>query len=213
MGEKSAGAQKNCSSKSKMPLDLGAPNDKDWFQSDTFKESDLEDNMPCNSKRWKRKASKVLSPLITVTKTPSPQKRRRHWRKEVACATAPPTQFMAANIEGLNAMSDLGATLSLLQSLGLTLQPTIKVPHVYSEVVTSNANLESQLLSCDTSSTESSDCEARTPKEKANRIRVAARNKVKKANALAENRKKVGLKPYIINIDAYCRQNGPHWGL
>ena len=55
--------------------------------------------------------------------------------------------------------------------------------------------------------------EAVTPKEKANRIRTACRLKIKKPKALTEKRKKASLKPYVINIDAYCRQNGPYSGL
>ena len=166
--------------------------------------------MPASRKGWKRKASKVSSPLITSTKTPSLRKRRQHSRKEVTPTTAPPIHPMAASIESLNAMPNLGATLSLLQSLGLTLQPAISVPHVATKVVTSKTNPESQLLSSDSSSTDSSDCEAVTPKEKASRIRAACRLKIKKAKALTEKKKKAGLKPYVISIDAYCRQNGPH---
>ena len=66
------------------------------------------------------------------------------------------------------------------------------------QFVTYKAEFETQLLSLDSSSGNDSDREEKTPKEKASRTR---------AKVVTDKRKKVSLKPYVININAYSKPN------
>ena len=182
---------------SKMSDNSNHPCDDDWLASSGSEEYEEEE---LSSQPTSKKKQKQHSPRVN---------RRPH--KKTLVREAQP----ARNLRSEGTIPDLGAALSILQSYGLTVASNLSPCSTpLPSIAKKEAPIPTASSDDDDSNSEDDDPpEEETTRERAARLRGAARARVKRAKDLVTKRRKAGLKPYVAKIDAYGKQKGLHSGL
>ena len=182
---------------SQMAENVSLPSDNDWLASTESEDFEEEEGIP-------------KLPYKKTQNKHSPHRNRPRHRNQGVTRALP-----TVNLQNVGTISDLSAALNILQSYGFTVQSSTSPG---STPLPSHANKPTKVLSLfsddyDSHSEDDDPPEEETTREKAARIRGASRARIKRAKSLAEKRRKVGLKPYVLKIDAYCKHKGLYAGL